>query len=115
MLERELDIEENKAIITVKKHSGFNSMFISCNGFETSLNELEALSLFANGLTLQQVADKLHLTKRTVRNRLSEVMNRNSSLDCGDYHHYGAIEKAKELQLIYPIYLEGLRAIRDSL
>jgi len=56
---------------------------MTINKFKTQANlsdrELEILALVALGLTNQQIADKLEISKRTVDNHITNILNKTNT------------------------------------
>lgn len=115
MLEREMAFEEGVATITLRKHTGRkNSMLIKYMGFAAFLSELEVLALTSKGYTASEAAQTLGIAEKTVSNRLKSVRAKNRDQNYPEYHHQSVREKAEKLLLTCPIYIEGLKTIRDN-
>ncbi len=82
-----------KKVIVLSPHFVFNEQEQSKRGI--SGRELEVLQLIAQGLTNQQIADRLFVSLNTIKTHSSNLFSK-----LGASRRTQAIQKAKELQLI---------------
>ncbi len=112
MFTKEMRFREKPARITCSP--GNQSVRVQCDGIDLFLSELELLRLKSQGFTAEGIAATLGLTPGDVRNRFWALRKRNDGTGTKDSNAIRLTSKVRDLDLLNPIALDGLRAVLDE-